>query len=84
MSAHKFSSKRTLWLTITFLVMGASALVAWGGGQILALQIPFEAEWASSGHADVTAEAFTLSSEICVFCTESTETVLHYQIDFVQ
>jgi len=39
------------------LFVGASALIAWGGVQIFA-EIPFEAEWASSGHADATSEAF--------------------------
>lgn len=65
MSVQEFSSKRTRWLTMILLFVGASALIAWGGVQIFA-EIPFEAEWASSGHADATAEAFTLSSEIRV------------------
>ncbi|MFQ6035746.1 MAG: cytochrome c3 family protein [Sedimentisphaerales bacterium] len=58
MSVQEFSSKRTQWLVITFLVVGISTLITWGGVQIFA-EIPFEAEWASSGHADATAEAFT-------------------------
>jgi len=37
----------------------STTLIAWGGVQILALEIPFETPWASSGHADATAEAFT-------------------------
>jgi len=57
MSVQEFSSKRTRWLAITFLVVGVSTLIAWGGVQIFA-EIPFEAEWASSGHADDLSEAF--------------------------
>jgi hypothetical protein len=40
------------------LAVGALALVAWGGVQILAVEVPYEADWASSAHADATAEAF--------------------------
>lgn len=58
MSAQKFHSKLAQWLTITCFVVGVSTLIAWGGVQILALDIPNEAEWASSGHADDLSEAF--------------------------
>lgn len=59
MSRHKFFGKWMLRVTVALLIVGATTLLAWGGVQIFALEIPFEAPWASSGHADVTAEAFT-------------------------
>ena len=43
-------SKWKLWATV--------ALMVWTGSQAFAVEVPFEAEWASSGHADATAEAF--------------------------
>ncbi|MHC4297076.1 MAG: cytochrome c3 family protein [Planctomycetota bacterium] len=50
MSRKQSFSKWKLWATI--------ALMVWAGSQALAVEVPFEAEWASSGHADATAEAF--------------------------
>lgn len=58
MSKQKFSGKAALWLIVALLVVVGAAVVAWGGSQIFPLQIPFEAPWASSGHADGAAEAF--------------------------
>lgn len=57
--SQKFSGKLTRILPNALLIIGALALIAWGSVKVFALEIPFEALWVSSGHADVTAEAFT-------------------------
>ncbi len=57
MSKQEFSGKWSLWLTIAFLVMVASALVA-RGAEPAEEEIPFWATWIDSGHADADAEAF--------------------------
>ena len=59
MLGNQLPGKRRLRKIVTFLVVGSIALAVWGGVQVFALEIPFEVPWASSGHADVTAEAFT-------------------------
>jgi len=59
MPGNQFLGKWALRTIVILLVIGATTLIAWGNVQILALEIPFEAPWASSGHADVTVEAFT-------------------------
>jgi hypothetical protein len=41
------------------LIIGASTLIAWRGASVFGLEIPFEMLWASSGHANAEAEAFT-------------------------
>lgn len=43
---------------VALLVVGSTTLIAWGGVQVFTLEIPNEAEWASSGHADEQSEAF--------------------------
>jgi hypothetical protein len=58
MSRNQFSGKWGLQTAVIVLAVGALTLVAWGGVQVFAMQVPFEADWASSGHADATAEAF--------------------------
>ncbi len=50
MSRNENFSKLKLLATI--------ALMVWASAQALAVEVPFEAEWASSGHADATSEAF--------------------------
>jgi len=60
MSKQEFSSKWSLWLTITLLVVVGLALVARGAEPDEDdVEIPFWATWAYSGHADESAEAFT-------------------------
>ncbi len=51
MSRNQNFSKWKLWAI-------AAMVVAWTGAQAFAVEVPYEAEWASSGHADATAEAF--------------------------
>jgi hypothetical protein len=59
MPKSQLFGKWTLRAIVTLFVIGAMTLIAWGGAQIFVVEIPYEAEWASSGHADTTAEAFT-------------------------
>ena len=61
MSREKFFSKWTLWLTIPLFLLPAAALVVWGGIAVAdtgPVEIPSEALWASSRHADANSEAF--------------------------
>ncbi|MHC4434848.1 MAG: hypothetical protein ACYTBS_23665, partial [Planctomycetota bacterium] len=51
MLEKQYSSKWTLWTV-------AVVLAAFASAQSLAVEVPFEAKWAGSGHADATAEAF--------------------------
>jgi hypothetical protein len=55
MSKQEFSSKWALWLSVTLLVVVASAMVARGAEEV---EIPFWTTWFESGHADANAEAF--------------------------
>jgi len=52
MSTQEFSNKWALGLIIAILFVAAGALVA------LEVEVPFEARWTSSGHADPCSEAF--------------------------
>ena len=58
MPRNQLLGKWTLRTIVTLLVVGSTTLIAWEGVQIFTLEIPNEAEWASSGHADEQSEAF--------------------------
>ncbi len=48
MLEHRYFSKWTL----------LAMVAVWTSAQAFAVEVPYEAEWASSGHADATSEAF--------------------------
>jgi hypothetical protein len=57
MFKHQLLNRWTLRGFIGFVAMGVLILSGWGGAQLF-VDIPFETDWANSGHADATAEAF--------------------------
>ena len=78
MLTQKFSSKWALKLILAVLVMAVGALVA------LAVEVPFEIRWESSGHADPCSEAFRHwddDGEVSTRCAKCHST--HGFIDFL-
>ena len=55
----QFSRNWKSRVKLSLIVTVALTLIAWGGVSVFGLEIPFEMLWASSGHADIEAEAFT-------------------------